>query len=336
MGVNRKSDRHLFAAQVRDQQIGTELPEDATEEEAYLHGPERLKESKYANPFEWYIAEQYEPTDDRQIRVASLGSYKSYKPLEDTDLFRSFIRTSNNERLFDERIKEWVDNHGLLQSGYLDWLKQYGRLHRGFPGDLKSGVLEKQVREARKELLNQTPIRLDLFKREVREARNAAELYYCLYNREFPAIEDWAEDLLETMQERELDPIEEALLPRGGSSREQSKSLNPNRVAKIATNFQTVLTQKISEVQLSLPDLEPWDFFTSGRRYMPRISYHCPDLWSAVWLQFYLAVTERLPTRRCANPECQIPFPSKKRSDAKTCSRACRLKIHRNRKKSSS
>jgi hypothetical protein len=215
-------------------------------------------------------------------------------------------------------------------------LKEHGRIHRGSPGNFNPVAVKHSAREAHKARLNQTPIRLDLLKGEVREARNAANLYLHLYEKNFPAIAEWAEKLLEISRDRELDQIENLLWPIEGSSPGGVQTLSRGRVMIIATGFQVVLTQKVSEVQLTLEISKPWDLPISDSKYMPRPRYHCPDLCSAIWLQFYLAVAERLPTRRCANPACQLPFTSKKRSDAKTCSQACRLKICRDHKKRTS
>lgn len=51
--------------------------------------------------------------------------------------------------------------------------------------------------------------------------------------------------------------------------------------------------------------------------------WHCTDLIDALYLQFYLLVTERRPLRNCENPACGMPFPLA-RKDKRFCNSTCR------------
>jgi hypothetical protein len=57
--------------------------------------------------------------------------------------------------------------------------------------------------------------------------------------------------------------------------------------------------------------------------YIPLRSWECPDLLSAMYLQFYLFVTSDKPTRNCENPSCGMPFLVT-RKDKRFCNATCR------------
>jgi hypothetical protein len=69
----------------------------------------------------------------------------------------------------------------------------------------------------------------------------------------------------------------------------------------------------ISDVRIrpEAPLDEPWQ------------SYECPNLLSALYLQFWLMILNRLPMRYCDYEKCGTPFPFG-RSDNETCSVTCR------------
>jgi hypothetical protein len=71
-----------------------------------------------------------------------------------------------------------------------------------------------------------------------------------------------------------------------------------------------------------------WD----SRRGHPALSYRCPTLLSAVWLQFATAVNENVGHGRCR--ECGTWFvvaPNAARSSRMFCSTGCRSKAYRER-----
>ena len=59
--------------------------------------------------------------------------------------------------------------------------------------------------------------------------------------------------------------------------------------------------------------------------YMPYRGWDCPDLLSAIYLQFYLFITSNKPIRFCENPGCGQAFPLT-RKDKIYCNRKCRYK----------
>ena len=82
------------------------------------------------------------------------------------------------------------------------------------------------------------------------------------------------------------------------------------------------LAYTLTDVRLTLTDLRvPED---QGRNPLfARRTMWCPDLLSAVYLQFYLMVTDNKLLRRCENPACGLPFPAKPKHK-RFCNASCR------------
>jgi hypothetical protein len=56
---------------------------------------------------------------------------------------------------------------------------------------------------------------------------------------------------------------------------------------------------------------------------LARRTMRCPDLLSAIYLQFYLMLTNNKPMRLCENPVCRMPLPVT-RKDRRFCGATCR------------
>jgi hypothetical protein len=57
--------------------------------------------------------------------------------------------------------------------------------------------------------------------------------------------------------------------------------------------------------------------------YAPVQSWSCPDLLSAIYLQFYVWMTGAWSMRYCENRNCGLPFPAT-RTDKRYCTDTCR------------
>jgi hypothetical protein len=66
--------------------------------------------------------------------------------------------------------------------------------------------------------------------------------------------------------------------------------------------------QKVASVRLDFCD--SIDRPVKAPIYTPVQSWSCPDLLSAVYLQFYLWMIKAWPMRICANERCSTPFPA--------------------------
>lgn len=301
------------------------------DEEGNPHGPVRYTENMYASNFTWIIAEQYEKVNSK-IRVEKLGDYRAYCPVENdgsADLFNSFTKIGGNERLFDKRILDWVGRHGLLQREYYerDRIKESPCLD--YYGPYRLFVRDKRVSAGEQKMLNQASISVDDFRIKVQEAQSAVQLYRYLYTRDFSGLRNWIEQLRQ--QVRLPNQVEEMLLRDRTGYPKTSEPMSATEVMMITTRFEAFLTRQIAGVKVSLSSSH-----NSSRsleyNYAPRRTYRCPDLLTAIWLQFYLAVTERHPLKHCANPSCfTLFFPNDGRQ--KYCGSGCRSTGRPNRRK---
>lgn len=279
--------------------INEEIAGEWMDENGDVHPAERIVQNMYTDHLQWLVAEKYRVLDGR-IEVEDVGEYRVYDPLEDSDLFGSFIGIGGDQREleFEKRIKAWVEDHGLLTGS-------------------RGTEITGSSRGAKN--IEQDPISLEDFQREVQEARSATELYHLLYAGDKSAMVERADKLdQDARRERELDRVEKLLSPY---SQEERNSSSENKTQMIVVGFEVFLQKKISEVRLSLSAPSGWNF--PGERYSPIRSYRCPDLLSAIWLKFYLAITERHPMRRCKNPRCRELY-FLRRSDQEYCTPRCR------------
>lgn len=255
----------------------------------------------------WPLHAEYRISPDSMIEGEGYGG-RSYEPLEDPDLFPSFARLGAHGQPAEESILRWVKEHGLLQ------------------GYLRKGV-------------SQRAMTVDEFREEVRCAREVAALYIDIQEKNSKAIwarfvgdgeyqESWKhnnpvdKDFAEWHQSEHFESFRRSLEPPE----------HPDHLKSGAVAFERILKELIGEVTLQpLSDdflvddegtmhLHSWE---PHEPYRPILSWDCPDLRSAIYLQFALMVTGGKPWRRCANPHCRSPFPAKP-SNKVFCKRGCR------------
>lgn len=85
--------------------------------------------------------------------------------------------------------------------------------------------------------------------------------------------------------------------------------------------LEVFVSRKVDSVRPALAGGGFWD--SSDDSYRPKPSWGCPDLLSALYLQFYLLITNSLPIRRCKNPACRMPIQVT-RKNRKFCNSTCR------------
>ena len=91
-----------------------------------------------------------------------------------------------------------------------------------------------------------------------------------------------------------------------------------------ARRLEGFVLSRVKDVRLGFSgEPVPWE---PSHAYKPSQSWRCPDLRSAIYLQFYLWMTDALPMRRCLNPACEMPFPAARR-DKRVCSDTCRSNL---------
>jgi hypothetical protein len=241
----------------------------------------------------WPLHAEY-TIDDKDGKIKGKGyDGRSYEPLEDPDLFTSFVRLGKRGQPSEASILRWVKEHGLLK------------------GYLRKGV-------------HQIPTSVDDFRREVRCARELAALYMDIREKKSAPI--WARFVGER-EYREPQFYDNDVgmyfekLHKHEEFDDFRRSLEPpehlDHLKSGAAAFENILEDLINEVTLQpLSDefvldnegtihLHSWE---PHEPYTPVLSWRCPNLRSAIYLQFALMVTGSKPWRRCKAKDCRTPF----------------------------
>lgn len=84
----------------------------------------------------------------------------------------------------------------------------------------------------------------------------------------------------------------------------------------------SAMTYMMRNISLSLTD-NVWPPSPPGSPLILKRTWICPDLLSAMYLQFYLLIVANKPLRRCESPACRQPFVMT-RKDKRFCDQTCR------------
>jgi hypothetical protein len=251
----------------------------------------------------WFVADEYGIESDK-IVIKRVGECNPIRPLEDPDLFLSFARLWARGKPSRRSILNWVSKHGLLTQ-----------------------EREDQPLGSSEGWLNQAPITLEEFEAEALRARSALDLYADLHEeggidalkKRIGALRN---DYLRFA--RPLSELDRYFVDNWGQMPDESAWTDGTLLFVAARRLQGFVQSRVAGVRLTFPgELIPW---SPSRGYKPVQSWHCPDLLSAIYLQFYFWMTDALPMRRCANPACEMPFPVTRR-DKRVCSRTCRSNL---------
>jgi len=255
------------------------------------------------------------PQDETQSRLTS--------PLSDPNLFLSFARLGSHGEPSEKSILRWVNAQGLL--------KGRDRLRESeFAGAIAFGpLLEPHER------IEQHPVSVHDFRKEVRSAYQMLRLYANVRGRDYAAIAEWflAETpqtprapAQSTMVERYLDRWRNFeydsvrwMLQQGITTRRREGEwlIGTAKSALLGS-----VAYSVRNIRLTLTDL-PAPGNQGPNPLFARRTMRCPDLLSAIYLQFYLMVTDNKPMRHCENPACGMPFPAKPKHK-RHCSDSCR------------
>jgi hypothetical protein len=169
--------------------------------------------------------------------------------------------------------------------------------------------------------LNQAPISLDDFRTEVSNAHSALGLYKVLRKREVGELRARVEAAREKQKEAYVvfSEVDRGLAGIGDGV--LTTQWTDTLVFRAAMILEMFVKQKVASVRLGFSD--PVDRPVKAPVYTPVQSWNCPDLLSAVYLQFYLWMIKAWPMRICENEDCTIPFPAT-RTDKRYCTDACR------------
>lgn len=239
-----------------------------------------------------------------KIVVKTMGECRPVRPLEDPDLFLSFARLWARGEPSRRSVLNWVGRHGLLT------------LER-----------DDQPLVSSDGRVNQAPISVEEFKAEALRARSALDLHADLYEAGGiyalkKRIRKLREDYLRVG--RPLSYLDRYFVNNWGEVTDEPGWTDGTLLFVAAMNLQGFVQSRVAGVRLGFAgELVPW---SPSRGYKPMQSWHCPDLLSAIYLQFYFWMTDALPMRRCLNPACELPFPATRRNK-RVCSRTCRSNL---------
>ena len=246
----------------------------------------------------------------------------------DPDLFFSFARLGARGEPSESSLLRWVSEHGLL------------RQENDGQGPWKWPSTE----------VNQAPTTVANFRAEVLCARQLLALYMDIREEDFEALQS---KIYGTDEKRHLssywphtpttdleeyfgyygevnfrDVLSEARkvlsLRHEMSGFDEPEWLSVERwdVFIALGALQKIVKDRLADVRLDFDhDWAGSQTLASDYR-IPR-SFDCPDLLSAMYLQFYLLITDFEPVRRCQNPACGLPFPAT-RKNRRFCNATCR------------
>ena len=243
------------------------------------------------------------------------GGFPSPNPFAYTDLFYSFARLGASGKPTESRIMEWVSQNGLLT-----------RKDESVSG---ASVLEDGA-------VNQQPISVEDFRSEVSRARAMLELYAEIRRLDVRALNARIAQPRSAV-DRQLasyfsdDPSYQQVMDR------LDIGLGSLAIRSVLGAADKVLAELMSESIAGVcprairgytlpmaPDEErPSQMRAAAKNYRMQQGWYYPDLRSAMYMQFYLLVTQNHPMRSCENPPCRMPFPAT-RKNRRFCCDTCR------------
>jgi predicted nucleic acid-binding Zn ribbon protein len=234
------------------------------------------------------------------------SAFLDMMPLEESDLFTSFANLAARGDPSEAKIKRWVSRFGLPKWG-LSW---------------NSGVLDTS---SEIEHTEGDSMSVGEFRREARYAHGLLELYLEIRGEDAVAIRT----RLNTPQFRLNQKFKDAFEANRKewnlfASKSASREEHDGMILLAAWCALGEITNRlVAGVRLR-----------SGLQRAGGLSpsWECPDLPSAIYLQFYLIATKHKPMRYCEN--CGNPFEAT-RSDHKTCSDSCRTRLSQKRRRAS-
>jgi hypothetical protein len=246
--------------------------------------------------FAWTVAEEYGIDSDRVV-IKKVGERKTYAPLADPNLFFSFARLASRGRPSDISVLRWVSKYGLPKQKDEDSLL-----------NLPHGKL------------NQASAPIDELVAEALEAHSGLNLHADLSIGDIESLRRRIRKLREDSERwKQLSKLDEKLVKDWGHEADGYRGSNLPWMAEV--ELAVFIRRKVESVRLDLAGSGYFDPSANG--YNPTASWSCTDLFSAMYLQFYLLIVNDLPMRRCKNPPCKMAFPLT-RKNKWFCDSTCR------------
>ena len=254
--------------------------------------------------FEWPETSRCQIVTDSITRQRSIliehSKLFAIRPLEEPSFFLSFARLGSRGEPSESKICDWV---------------------------LKYGLPIRVLGDSRSDEAATTYMPATQFREEVKRAYGLLTLYADIKGRNLSAVRSRIADPKSPLDHRIvaarrssdyrylLDWVEVGTLEEDGPELFLAFRALSDTLAEFMTGVRVRL-----------------DVVTPSRALQ---AYRCTDLFSALYLQFYLLVIEQKPMRYCEHPNCGMPFPAT-RKNKRFCVRTCKNGAKHHRDKESS
>jgi hypothetical protein len=268
-----------------------------------------------------YMLVQPEPEEvgieNDRMRV-SYDARRTVKPLNYSDFFTSFARLAAYGEPREAKIRRWVKRFGLPVRGSRPELEEVeeampvGTVPRYKPMSMEVHHFREEAKYAHDLLDLYLVIRgreASAIRTMVRRMRSRVRSNYgesSRVDREFlDQYRTNKHSILADSGDRRYSSFREAFPaskhPLGieGTRARLREFVNAVTVLSAQSALGDILTSLVSPVELRA-GVQRGEGLTS--------SWYCPDLLSAIYLQFYLLVTKSKPIRFCKSPACRQPF----------------------------
>ena len=277
-----------------------------------------LLEPGNTSVLEWPVSADY-MIYNGQI-VPTRDEVRTSFPLLRSDLFLSFARLGSSGEPSEGSILRWVSQYGLL--------KRKGQRQPEEP--------ERWLEPPGDEVVEQQPVSLEEFRVEVRTMRQLLVLYSDVRERNAPAVMDrwffnppppWPNTPRSLVDRYLARHLERDRIAYGGKERQHLEEIVidvPSVYFKRAVDIiRRCLNEKLASSQPLLA-WYPWDRPEPSFTFIGLVPwYDAPDLLTGMYLQLFVVVANKKPTRRCENPACRMPFPVTRRN-RRFCNDTCR------------
>ena len=230
------------------------------------------------------------------VKVYSRWWVINPSPLVERDFFVSFARLGARGDPTEAKIIRWVGKYGLPETRV-----------RTEPEDYERVRVDSRT-------LRQASMTVAEFRHQVRYARELLILYAQTARHET--------DKIRSRIDKPESTLDKEVRKRFRSSSHKALTLTSVEGGRrmdtraLCAAF-PVLVESVKEY-ISDVRIRPEAFLDEAWQ-----SYECPNILSALYLQFWLMILNRLPMRYCDYEKCGTPFPFG-RSDNEMCSATCR------------
>jgi len=241
----------------------------------------------------------------------SYDTLLTVKPLTHSDLFTSFAKLAAHGNPSKARMRNWVGRFGLPVRSYpeREGAMPAHRAAKYKPMSMEAHDFRTEAEHAH-DLLNlylvirsrdATVIRgmVRRLRRNPDEATPLDQEFLKKYRANMHSLLLDEPDDRRRSRYREEFPINRDEPGISGTMARHRDFVNMMTVLAAESALGAIATELVSTVRLRA-GVQRWEGLTR--------SLHCPDLLSAIYLQFYLLVTKSKPIRLCKNPPCRQPF----------------------------